>query len=288
MNGVPISMKAVAIALATLTAIQLSAQDLAVPGFTKESFALLKQRAEAGDAKAQELYKKVVEANRELLGAVDEAATEKAALDTAKAEIQESEASTGVVTADMFTDADKAFVVNGFFIGMSIDDAMARLVRVLPTKKARQRPRSSALAESVEKRGLEGLWIGEDDELFCLAVNGRVVRLLIPADFVGSWLKLASPLHEGRVVELWRRWKLPRWDWWSGVDIIEHTGKTITKSIAGAGSVTRLDQNIYHLGLVKECDVTYFGESKATSDAGVSIEVLAKPRSAFADGVKFF
>ena len=185
MNRVSISRKAVAIALATLAAMQLAAQEQVVPGFTKESFALLKQRAEAGDQKAQELYKKVLEANSALGEAVLNSAETLGALDKAKTEIQNAEASTGILTESMLKEAADSLVVNGFFVGMPLADAQARLVRLLPGRKVSRRPPGGNLSEA-SRRGLEGLWIDESNEAFCLAENGRVVRLLIPGNLLGE------------------------------------------------------------------------------------------------------
>ena len=290
MNRVSNRMKSVAIALAMLAAMQLAAQDLAVPGFTKESFALLKQRAEAGDAKAQELYKKVVEANRELLGAVDDAATEKAALDTAKAEIQESEASTGAVTAGMLNEAVDPFVVNGFFVGMPLADAEARLARLLPGRKVSRRPPGGNLALT-KQRGLEGLWIDGADEPFCLAEDDRVVRLLIPGPLVVDWMGLQPSSYEGRAKEIARKfgcvsiYGIPIVETMVFsvpglvevysfqiaeylVSIPEAKKENFEKSGYGKGHALQFKQRLYRLG--EEGRVTYFGEASGSSDIGVT------------------
>ena len=290
MNRVSNRMKSVAIALAMLAAMQLAAQDLAVPGFTKESFALLKQRAEAGDAKAQELYKKVVEANRELLGAVAEAATEKAALDTAKAEIQESEASTGVVTAGMLNEVVDPFVVNGFFVGMPLADAEARLARLLPGRKVSRRPPGGNLALT-KQRGLEGLWIDGADEPFCLAEDDRVVRLLIPGPLVVDWMGLQPSSYEGRAKEIARKfgyvdtYGIPVVETMVFsvpglvevysfqiaeylVSIPEAKKENFEKSGYGKGHALQFKQRLYRLG--EEGRVTYFGEAGGLSDVGVT------------------
>ncbi len=288
MNRVSISRKAVAIALATLAAMQLAAQEQVVPGFTKESFALLKQRAEAGDQKAQELYKKVLEANSALGEAVLNSAETLGALDKAKSEIQNAEASTGILTESMLTEATDSLVVNGFFVGMPLADAQARLVRLLPGRKVSRRPPGGNLSEA-SRRGLEGLWIDESNEAFCLAENGRVVRLLIPGNFLGEWMGLQSLSHDEQAREIAKKFgyvdiygiPIVEMMYFSVPGLVEvysfqiaeylvsvpDVGKEdFEKSGYGKGHALQFKQRLYRLG--KENRVTYFGKASGSSDIG--------------------
>ena len=288
MNRVSISRKAVAIALATLAAMQLAAQEQVVPGFTKESFALLKQRAEAGDQKAQELYKKVLEANSALGEAVLNSAETLGALDKAKTEIQNAEASTGILTESMLKEAADSLVVNGFFVGMPLADAQARLVRLLPGRKVSRRPPGGNLSEA-SRRGLEGLWIDESNEAFCLAENGRVVRLLIPGNLLGEWMGLQSLSHDEQAREIAKKFgyvdiygipiveimyfSVPGLVEVYSLQIAEYlvsvpdVGKEdFEKSGYGKGHALQFKQHLYRLG--KENRVTYFGKASGSSDIG--------------------
>ena len=307
-------LAAMALALAVGVPTRSAAQELVAPGFTQESFALLKQRAEAGDQKAKELYNKVLASNSALGEAVsnyvsardapvappsntDCAGKEKTlktyadalgALDAAKAEIQKAEASTGILTVSMFKDASDSLVVNGFFVGMPLADAQARLMRLLPGKKVSRRPPGGNLALT-KQRGLEGLWIDGADDPFCLAEKDRVVRLLIPGPLVVDWMGLQSPSYEGRAKEIAR--KFDYMDVY-GIPIVEMmyfsvpglvevfslqiaeylvsvpdaNQEDIEKSGYGKGHALQFKQRLYRLG--KENRVTYFGKASGSSDIG--------------------
>lgn len=77
-NATAISLAA-AMALAAFITTESTAQELLPPGFTQESFELLKRRAEGGDAKAQELYRKAIASIKALNDAADDAAANSAA-----------------------------------------------------------------------------------------------------------------------------------------------------------------------------------------------------------------
>jgi hypothetical protein len=274
--------------LAAAFAMVSVAQGTLPPGFTPQSFALLKQRAEAGDQKAQELYQKILAANSALGEAVKNSAEALGALDSAKAEIQKAEATTGVVTDSMLNETADSLVVNGFFVGMPLADAHARLVNLLPGRKVSRRPPGGALSEAT-RRGLEGLWIDGSDEAFCLAENGRVVRLLFPGPLVVEWLGLQSSSHDARAEEIARKFGyvdvfgLPIVEivFFSVPGLVEVYSFQIAeylvsvpdvdkenfeKSGYGKGHALQFKQRLYRLG--KESRVTYFGKASGSSDIG--------------------
>ena len=326
-NGVGTGVVTAAMALAVGMAVESAAQVMPPSGFTQESFALLKQRAEAGDAKAQELYNKVLASNSALDeaasnyvsardapvapplntnhagkgGMLDNYADALAALDSSKADIRKAEAGTGVVTADMLAEVSDALVVNGFYVGMPIEDALARLVRVAPGRKVRRRPDDLALAEEVERCGLEGIWLGDSEETFCLAKDGRVVRILIPPEFVGDWLGLGGASSDCRAAELAMKFKSEARSgksasqdmqdlavevaclWLFGICPPEKPSPSEERAVlnlAGQGLDIQDDQVVYQYGVVKGSRVTFFGAERENSDAGIT----RRDGKAFLDG----
>ncbi len=307
-------LAAMALALAIGVPTRSAAQELVASGFTQESFALLKQRAEAGDAKAKELYQKFLASTNALgeaisnyvnardahvtspsktdraekEGVLENYADALGALNTAKAEIQKAEASTGILTESMLKEAADSLVVNGFFVGMPLADAQARLVRLFPGRKVSRRPPGGNLAPT-KQRGLEGLWIDGSNEAFCLAENDRVVRLLIPGSLVVNWMGLHSSSYEGRAAEIARKFgyvdvygipivefmffNIPGIGGFASMDIAEYLipvptidERELKKSGYGKGHALQFKQRLYRLG--KEGRVTYFGESSGSSDVG--------------------
>ncbi len=289
-----------ALVLAIGVPARSAAQGVVPPGFTQESFALLKQRAEAGDAKAKELYQKFLASTSALGEAVSNYVDSTSALRAAKAEIQKAEASMGVVTDSMLNEAADSLVINGFFVGMPLADAQARLVRLLPGRKVSRRPPGGNLSEA-SRRGLEGLWIDESNEAFCLAENGRVVRLLIPGNFLGEWMGLQSLSHDEQAREIAKKFgyvdiygiPIVEMMYFSVPGLVEvysfqiaeylvsvpDVGKEdFEKSGYGKGHAMQFKQRLYRLGL--EGRVTYFGEAMGSSDIGAT----KQGRNPFFDG----
>ncbi len=187
---------------------------------------------EKDEAKAVEWYRKAAEqgselarlAMKRLLGEQGEKAAVPALMEKAKKMDEET------------------FVVNGFYVGMPIEDAVKLVEALLPDRKI---SRSNSDAEN-----LRGIWFDDESQPFCIEKNGVVTTIQIPKDLVKAWLNLKAYSYD---------------DWakkFATMHNLELTVGNFSDYVSRGGSSASFDQTFYNFGVLKGCQIKYFGKNE--------------------------
>lgn len=149
----------------------------------------------------------------------------------------------------------ETFVVNGFYVGMPIDDAVALVKGLLPDRKIRR-----TYFVNGEKYDKPGIWLGDESQPFCIEKNGVVTTIQIPKDLVKAWLNLKAYSYD--------EWAKK----FASQNDLELSADNYHDYVSRGGSFAEFDQTVYNFGVLKGCKITYFGKDEGKYRRGDDLE----------------